>query len=198
MRAAGESEEAIRSFRSAYERLAGGESAVIPQRRARARGRRSGARRAARRSTRRRRSTDVALIKLNGGLATTMGLQAPEVAARGPRRAVRSWTSSSARRWRCARATASRLPLVLMNSEATRGGDARGARRAPRARGRRPRAGLPPEHDPQARRRDARAGELAGGAGARVVPARPRRRLRRAAALGDARGAARARLRATR
>ena len=77
MRAAGHSEEAIRSFRSAYQRLTGGESAVI-------------------RSADLEPAGDVpalgdlpdldeaaaldrfALIKLNGGLATTMGLKAPK------------------------------------------------------------------------------------------------------------------------
>ncbi len=43
-----------------------------------------------------------------------------QVAARGQGRAERSWTSSPARCSACARRTGARLPLVLMNSFATR------------------------------------------------------------------------------
>ncbi len=118
MRAAGQPEEAIRSFRSAYERLVGGQPAEL-------------------------RSADlgpagdvasldrlpevdaadalerVAVIKLNGGLATTMGLRSPKslVEARDGRSfldIIIGQTLSLRRRHGI------RLPLVLMNSEATR------------------------------------------------------------------------------
>jgi UTP--glucose-1-phosphate uridylyltransferase len=118
MRAAGQPEEAIRGFTRAYERLEAGESPVI-------------------RSEDLEPAADVpsleqlpaapegaleqvAAIKLNGGLATTMGLRRPKslVMARegltfldiiiGQTLALRS-------RYRV------RLPLVLMNSQATRG-----------------------------------------------------------------------------
>jgi UTP--glucose-1-phosphate uridylyltransferase len=119
MRAAGDSEEAIRSFRSAYQRLTGGESAVI-------------------RSADLEPAGDVpalgdlpdldeeaaldrfALIKLNGGLATTMGLKAPKslLEARDGLsflEIIIRQTLALRRRYGV------RLPLVLMNSEATRG-----------------------------------------------------------------------------
>jgi UTP--glucose-1-phosphate uridylyltransferase len=118
MRAAGQPEEAIRSFRSAYERLVGGQPAFL-------------------------RSADlepagdvpaleelpvgdgsealgqVALIKLNGGLATTMGLRSPKslVEARDGHSfldIIIGQTLALRRRYGI------RLPLVLMNSEATR------------------------------------------------------------------------------
>ena len=118
MRAAGQAEEAIRSFRSAYERLAGGQPAVL-------------------RTADLEPAGDVAsldglpeadeagalerlaLIKLNGGLATTMGLRSPKslVEARdghsfldiiiGQTLALRERLGV-------------RLPVVLMDSEATR------------------------------------------------------------------------------
>ena len=61
----------------------------------------------------------LAVIRLNGGLATSMGLQQPEVAARGPRRLtfleiIVGQTLALRRRHGV------RLPLILMNSEATR------------------------------------------------------------------------------
>jgi UTP--glucose-1-phosphate uridylyltransferase len=118
MRAAGQPEEAIRSFRSAYERLVGGQPTEL-------------------------RSADlepagdvaaldglpevdaadalerVAVIKLNGGLATTMGLRSPKslVEARDGRSfldIIIGQTLSLRRRHGI------RLPLVLMDSEATR------------------------------------------------------------------------------
>lgn len=76
MRAAEQPDEAIRSFRSAYERLVGGESTMLPSAELEPAG-----------------DVDafdqlpdadpevldrVAVIKLNGGLATTMGLRSPK------------------------------------------------------------------------------------------------------------------------
>jgi UTP--glucose-1-phosphate uridylyltransferase len=118
MRAAGQPEEAIHSFASAYRRLVGGEAGVI-------------------RSDELEPATDVptldelpseedaavldrfAVIKLNGGLATTMGLHRPKslVEARDGRsflEIIVGQTLALRRKYGI------RLPLVLMDSEATR------------------------------------------------------------------------------
>ena len=118
MRAAGQPEAAIRAFRSAYERLGGGESGVLP-------------------SDELEPAGDVpvlaelpdadpetalehvAVIKLNGGLATTMGLRSPKslVEAREGRSfldIIIGQTVALRRRYGI------RLPLLLMDSEATR------------------------------------------------------------------------------
>ncbi|MEA2158894.1 MAG: UTP--glucose-phosphate uridylyltransferase, partial [Solirubrobacteraceae bacterium] len=118
MRDAGQPEEAIRSFRSAYERVAGGEAAVIrtadlepaggvpalDQLEARADDTALGG---------------VAVIKLNGGLATSMGLQRPKslVEAKDGHsflEIIGGQTLALRRRYGVG------LPLVLMDSEATR------------------------------------------------------------------------------
>jgi UTP--glucose-1-phosphate uridylyltransferase len=118
MRADGQQEEAIRSFRSAYQRLRGGESPLIA-------------------SDELEPATDVpslddlaqpegadalasvAVIKLNGGLATTMGLQRPKslVQARDGRSFLEIIVAQTlALRER----HGVRLPLILMDSEVTR------------------------------------------------------------------------------
>jgi UTP--glucose-1-phosphate uridylyltransferase len=118
MREAGQPEEAIRSFASAYERLVGGESAMLPSAELEPAG-----------------DVDqfeelpdadagdvldrVAVIKLNGGLATTMGLRSPKslVEARDGHSfldIIVGQTLALRRRYGV------RLPLVLMNSQATR------------------------------------------------------------------------------
>ncbi len=118
MRAAGQHEEAIASFRSAYQRLVAGESSLIP-------------------SADLEPAGDVpelgelpepddpahaleccAVIKLNGGLATSMGLQQPKslLEARDGRsflELIIGQTLALRRRHGV------RLPLILMNSEAT-------------------------------------------------------------------------------
>jgi UTP--glucose-1-phosphate uridylyltransferase len=117
MRAGGQPEEAIRGFRRAYERLVAGESAMLPTAELEPAG-------------------DVpaladlpdadvaealehvAVIKLNGGLATTMGLRHPKslVEARGGRSFLEIIVGQAlALRER----HGVRLPLILMNSEAT-------------------------------------------------------------------------------
>ena len=116
MRASGQDEEAVAAFRSAYERLVGGESVLI--------------------ATADLEPADrvpalaelpepdpgalerFALIKLNGGLATSMGLRRPKslVQARDGRSfldIIVAQTLALRRRHGV------RLPLVLMNSEAT-------------------------------------------------------------------------------
>jgi UTP--glucose-1-phosphate uridylyltransferase len=118
MREAGQPEEAIRSFRSAYERLRGGESAMLPSAELEPEGDID--------------SLDelpeadaadvldrVAVIKLNGGLATTMGLRSPKslVEARDGKSfldIIVGQTLALRERYGV------RLPLVLMDSEATR------------------------------------------------------------------------------
>jgi UTP--glucose-1-phosphate uridylyltransferase len=117
MREAGQPEEAIRNFASAYRRLESGESAMLPSAELEPAG-----------------DVDtledlpeadggaldrVAVIKLNGGLATTMGLRSPKSLIEA--RAGRSFldiiignTLALRRRYGV------RLPLVLMNSQATR------------------------------------------------------------------------------
>src|SRR5581483_1516296 len=118
MREAGQPDAAIRAFRRAYERLAAGESAII-------------------RSQDLETAQDVpglgelpeadpaqalehvVAIKLNGGLATTMGLRHPKslVQAKDGKTfldIIVGQTLNLRRRYGI------RLPLVLMNSEATR------------------------------------------------------------------------------
>ncbi len=118
MREAGQPDEAIRSFRSAYERLSGGDSAMLPSAELEPAGEVD--------------SLDelpeadagdvldrVAVIKLNGGLATTMGLRSPKslVEARDGRSfldIIVGQTLALRKRHGV------RLPLVLMDSQATR------------------------------------------------------------------------------
>ncbi len=118
MREAGQPEEAIRSFRSAYERLVGGESALLPT---------ADLEPAGEIDTLEALSDAdagdvldrVAVIKLNGGLATSMGLRSPKslVEAREGKTfldIIVGQTLALRRRYGV------RLPLVLMNSQATR------------------------------------------------------------------------------
>ncbi len=151
MRAAGAHDEAIRSFEDAYTRLrSGGESLLatadlepvgdvptfeeLPEAdAAQALG-------------------QTALIKLNGGLATSMGLQEPKSLIEvhgghtfldvivGQAQALRARYGVQ-------------LPLILMDSDATREATLAAAGVDGRHRQRRSRSRLPPEHDPQARRR---------------------------------------------
>jgi UTP--glucose-1-phosphate uridylyltransferase len=118
MREAGQADEAIRSFRTAYQRLESGESAVLPTADLEPAG-----------------EVDrleqlpeadagevldrVAVIKLNGGLATTMGLRSPKslVQARDGHSfldIIIGQTLALRRRHGV------RLPLILMDSQATR------------------------------------------------------------------------------
>jgi UTP--glucose-1-phosphate uridylyltransferase len=118
MREAGQPDEAIRSFRSAYERLVGGESAMLPSAELEPVG-----------------DVDrfedlpdadagdvldrVAVIKLNGGLATTMGLRSPKSLVEA--REGHSFLDIIVRQTLALRRRYGvRLPLVLMNSQATR------------------------------------------------------------------------------
>jgi UTP--glucose-1-phosphate uridylyltransferase len=118
MRQAGAHEEAIRAFESAYSRLTSGEEAMLPSAELEPAGDvpalddlpdadPSEA------------LDNVVVVKLNGGLATTMGLQEPKslIEARDGRSfldIIIAQTVALRERYRV------RLPLVLMNSEATR------------------------------------------------------------------------------
>jgi UTP--glucose-1-phosphate uridylyltransferase len=117
MEEAGQPEEAIRSFRSAYERLVGGESAMLPSAELEPAGDVD--------TFDRLPDADpqildhVAVIKLNGGLATTMGLRSPKslVEARDGKSfldIIVGQTLALRRRHGV------RLPLILMDSQATR------------------------------------------------------------------------------
>ena len=135
---------------------------------------------------------ETAVIKLNGGLGTSMGMDRPKSAAAGQGRADASSTSSPARCSRCASArTTPALPLVLHEQLPHRGDTLAALARVRRPRGRRPAAGLPAEHGAQAARRRPDPGRVARRPRARVVPAGPRRPLHRAARRRAARRAAR-------
>ena len=114
----------------------------------------------------------VAVIKLNGGLATTMGLRSPKslVEARDGRSfldIIIGNTLALRERYGV------RLPLVLMNSQATREDTAAALDAHPDLD-----TGLPvvvhAEHGAEARRRVTRTGELASRAVTGIVPARTR------------------------
>jgi UTP--glucose-1-phosphate uridylyltransferase len=118
MRSAGQSEEAIRSFRNAYERLTSGGSAMLPTAELAPAGEFPSLEQLdADHDT--KALDQFALIRLNGGLATTMGLDRPKslLEAREGRSflgIIIGQTLALRRRHGV------RLPLVLMNSEATR------------------------------------------------------------------------------
>jgi UTP--glucose-1-phosphate uridylyltransferase len=118
MREAGQPEEAVRSFRRAYERLVGGESAMLPSAELGPAGDVDAFDQLPEADAGEALS-GVVVIKLNGGLATTMGLRSPKslVEARDGRSfldIIVGQTLALRQRHRV------RLPLVLMNSEATR------------------------------------------------------------------------------
>src|SRR5947209_15794052 len=118
MRADGQPEEAIRNFRNAYERLESGESAMLPSAELEPAGDVPALEDLPEADVAQALS-GVALVKLNGGLATSMGLQQPKslVEARDGRTFLEIIVGQTlALRGR----HGVRLPLVLMNSEATR------------------------------------------------------------------------------
>jgi UTP--glucose-1-phosphate uridylyltransferase len=120
MREAGQSEEAIRSFDRAYERLESGESAMLPSSELEPAGdvpslddldSDAGAQAEA--------LEHLVVIKLNGGLATTMGLRSPKSLVEA--RDGRSFLDIIIGQLLALRAEHDvRLPLVLMDSESTR------------------------------------------------------------------------------
>jgi UTP--glucose-1-phosphate uridylyltransferase len=117
MRGAGQPDEAIRAFRNAYERLAGGESALLPSSELEPAGDVPSLESLPERDVEDALAHVVA-IKLNGGLATTMGLTRPKslVEARDGRTfldIIIGQTLALRRRYGVT------LPLLLMDSEAT-------------------------------------------------------------------------------
>ncbi len=129
MRAAGAHDEAVRAFENSYRRLVSGEEALLPSSELEpvtgvpalvdlpaADGARA--------------LEHVAVIKLNGGLATTMGLQEPKslVQAREGRTFLEIIVGQTLA---LRRRLGVRLPLVLMNSEATRAATERALERYP-------------------------------------------------------------------
>ncbi len=117
MRAAGQPEEAIRAFARAYERLVSGESALIGSDEL------EPVAGAASLDTLGHADAEaldqVAVIKLNGGLATTMGLRGPKSLMEA--RDGRSFLELIVEQTLALRARyGARLPLVLMNSDSTR------------------------------------------------------------------------------
>ncbi len=118
MRADGQGEEAIASFRSAFERLVAGEEAMIPTATLEPAG--SVPTLTELEPPEDRAALDrFVTIKLNGGLATTMGLQRPKslIEARDGRSFLEIIIGQV---MALRRGHGIRLPLVLMNSEATR------------------------------------------------------------------------------
>jgi UTP--glucose-1-phosphate uridylyltransferase len=119
MREAGQPDEAIRSFASAYERLVGGESALLP----------SADLEPAGDVDRLEELPDVdagevldhvAVIKLNGGLATSMGLRSPKSLLQA--REGHSFLDIIIGQTLALRTRYGvRLPLILMDSQVTRG-----------------------------------------------------------------------------
>jgi UTP--glucose-1-phosphate uridylyltransferase len=118
MRTRGESEDAIRAFRNAYERLVGGESAMLPTAELEPAGDVPALEELPEADVADALQS-VAVIKLNGGLATTMGLRQPKslVEARDGRSFLEIIVDQTLA---LRRRHGVRLPLVLMNSEATR------------------------------------------------------------------------------
>ena len=138
MRAAGAHEEAIRAFENAYTRLVSGQEAMLPTAELEPAGDVPALDGPARR--RRRQALEhVVVIKLNGGLATSMGLQEPKSLVQA--REGRSFLDIIVAQTLALRERFGvRLPLVLMNSDATRAATSARARRLPADRPRRARA----------------------------------------------------------
>jgi UTP--glucose-1-phosphate uridylyltransferase len=118
MRDAGAHEEAIRAFESAYRRLESGQEAMLPSAELEPAGDVPALEDLPQADVRQA-LEPVVVIKLNGGLATTMGLQEPKslVEAREGRsflEIIVGQTLALRRRYGV------RLPLILMNSDATR------------------------------------------------------------------------------
>jgi UTP--glucose-1-phosphate uridylyltransferase len=117
MRAHGQHEEAIRAFRSAYERLVAGESAYVASADLEPAGDVESLEQLPDADPTKA-LADVVVVKLNGGLATTMGLRAPKSLVEA--REGRSFLDIIVGQIRALRSRhAIRLPLVLMDSEAT-------------------------------------------------------------------------------
>jgi UTP--glucose-1-phosphate uridylyltransferase len=118
MRAAGQPEEAVRAFRSAYQRLVAGETGMLTGDQLEPAGQ-VPALEELPDADARESLEHVVVIKLNGGLATTMGLRSPKSLVKA--RDGRSFLDFIVAQTLALRERHGvRLPLVLMNSEATR------------------------------------------------------------------------------
>jgi UTP--glucose-1-phosphate uridylyltransferase len=118
MRAHGQHEEAIRAFRSAYERLAAGEAAYLPTAELEPVGDVESLEQLPDADPKTA-LADVVVVKLNGGLATTMGLRAPKSLVEA--RAGHTFLDIIVNQIRALRSrNGIVLPLALMDSEATR------------------------------------------------------------------------------
>jgi len=117
MRTAGQHEEALRSFRRAYERVVGGESAMLPSAELEPA---SGvpALRDLPDADARGALSEVVAIRLNGGLATTMGLRSPKSLVEA-REGMSFLDIIIGQTLALRRRHGVRLPVLLMNSEAT-------------------------------------------------------------------------------
>ncbi len=114
---------------------------------------------------------DTVIIKLNGGLGTSMGMEKAKSLL--PVRDGRTFLDLIVDQVRHARqAYQVKLPLILMNSFRTRDDTLAALAALRRSRGGRSRAGLPAEPGAQAARRRPDAGRMAGQPDAGVVPAR--------------------------
>jgi UTP--glucose-1-phosphate uridylyltransferase len=138
MREADQPEEAVRSFQRAYERLVGGESVMLPSAELEPAGDIDALGQLPEADAAEALS-GIVVIKLNGGLATTMGLRSPKslVEARDGHSfldIIVGQTLALRRRHGV------RLPLVLMNSQATRAETMRALERYPELD-----VGLPPD-----------------------------------------------------
>ena len=132
------------------------------------------------------------MIKLNGGLGTSMGMSRAKSLLEV--KDGLSFLDVIARQVLALReSSGARLPLVLMNSFYTRDDSLALLERYDEPRLRRA-VRLRPAQGAEAARRRAGAGRVAARPEPRVVPAGPRRHLPGADDVGDARAAARARL----
>ena len=135
---------------------------------------------------------EAVVIKLNGGLGTSMGMSRAKSLLEV--KDGLSFLDVIARQVLALReSSGARLPLVLMNSFYTRDDSLALLERYDDLAVRRP-VRLRPAQGAEAARRRPDAGGVAARPEPRVVPAGPRRHLPRAADVGDARAAARARL----
>jgi UTP--glucose-1-phosphate uridylyltransferase len=118
MRAHDEHEESIRAFRSAYERLVAGETAYLPSADLEPAGDVESLQQLPDADPKTA-LADVVVVKLNGGLATTMGLRAPKSLVEA--REGHTFLDIIVNQMRALRSRHGiGLPLVLMDSEATR------------------------------------------------------------------------------
>ena len=178
MRAEGVADAAIATFEHYYEQLEAGESGLLPD--AELEPLEDLPRRRACPTRPTRDALDRAVvIKLNGGLGTSMGMEQAKSLLEvkdGPQFLdiiVRQILELRAQH-------DARLPLVLMNSFSTREDTLAALEQLPGARRRRP-ARLPPEQGAEAPRRRPARRSSGRRPGARVVPARARRPLHGAA-----------------